>query len=167
LVAYDRDLRRGTVLHDVEQGHDARAGEIHIFLLLAGFVDGQPERERDELQIGQQALVVRCRERVEKMILLWGVRCRHRAWIPIFRLEQARVAAIRSRPETDIRLVQCPRAGMYATAQRGDFSRNSVGGPHLRRSVSLTQFCQSVICFSTASLVMPYVSWILPASWSR
>ena len=68
LVAYDRDLRRGSVMHDVEQGHDAVGGEIHISLMTAGFVERPAEFQWNLFQMGQQALVVRCRQCSEKEV---------------------------------------------------------------------------------------------------
>src|SRR5882724_11222175 len=52
LIAYDCDLRRSPVLHDVEQGDDAAGGEIDISRLAAGFGKSPAESQRNEFQVG-------------------------------------------------------------------------------------------------------------------
>src|SRR6185503_13918088 len=67
------DLGRGSLPRHREQRDDAVGREIRILELSAGFVDGAPERQRNQLQASREALVVRAGQGREKAVLPRGV----------------------------------------------------------------------------------------------
>ena len=74
-IAHDRDFRRRTAFHDVEERHDAIGGEIHVVQFGAGLVDRHAKRQRHVLQVRDQALVIRRGQRGKQMILSGGSGC--------------------------------------------------------------------------------------------
>ncbi len=69
LVADHGDFGGRAILHDVQQGHDGGGREIDVAQPIPGLVQGLTERQRDQFQVGKQALAFGLGQDRQQMIL--------------------------------------------------------------------------------------------------